>query len=62
MSRSRVCSPRLCARGDQMETEFGLWENLQVRFVREPANLILDCELSCLVCFSCSYFLLEVIC
>lgn len=45
-----------------MEIEFGLWKNLQLHFVHELANPILNCELSCLVCFSCGYFLLEVIC
>lgn len=45
-----------------MELEFGLWENLQPHFVHDLANLILNCELSCLVCIPCSYFLLEVIC
>jgi len=45
-----------------MATEFGLSKNLQLQFVHDLANLILNCELSCFVCFSCSYFLLEVIC
>lgn len=28
-----------------MELEFGLWENLQLHFVHELANLILNCKL-----------------
>lgn len=33
-----------------MEMEFGLWKNLQLHFVHDLANLILNCELSRLVC------------
>ena len=34
-----------------MEIEFGLWKNLQLHFVHELANLILNCELSSCVLF-----------